>query len=492
MIILKEFTWKPERQSKNGSQPALLRNSRFVNPVTFVQGSRPRVSRITGKSETILGQTAVFTYSYDVAGRLTQVSRNGQVASTYTYDGNGNRVSGQVWGQAFTATYDDQDRLLTWNNRVYNHNANGDLTGVSFNTASNASFQYNGLSQLTNVTTARGQVKSYVYDLGGDLLESRLNGVTDKRFLYESPNRVVAEISDTGTIIKEFVHAFGSTTPAYMIYSGNRYRIITDHLGSPRLVVKSTDGTVAQRIDYNENGRVLRDTNSCFQPYGFAGGIYDRETGWVKFGARQYDPETGRWTSQVRSINDSQAQSFGFVIDQDRLVAFHGSMKLNVLLLLFLMALTRPATAGCGNNGLFDLVGWNPKNQEILVRALTLVSDGPEDVATEGNVNAATLVAAKIEFPFRFREVAKFDFTEKAFGKSLIEKTEKKIQELRRAGFEAVRQQVVKPLGPDRLRAQTTKDCGGNTNCADREFQDPIGQWRVLCCPKSCYHRQVK
>ena len=42
----------------------------------------------------------------------------------------------------------------------------------------------------------------------------------------------------------------------------------------------------------------MLDTNPGFQPFGFAGGLYDYETGLVRFGARDYDPEVGRWTSK--------------------------------------------------------------------------------------------------------------------------------------------------------------------------------------------------
>jgi len=51
-------------------------------------------------------------------------------------------------------------------------------------------------------------------------------------------------------------------------------------------------------MNYNEFGNVLSDTNPGFQPFGFAGGIYDQDTGLVRFGARDYDPETGRWTAK--------------------------------------------------------------------------------------------------------------------------------------------------------------------------------------------------
>src|SRR5205823_1621403 len=94
------------------------------------------------------------------------------------------------------------------------------------------------------------------------------------------------------------------------------YRIITDRLGSPRLVINVATGTVAQRMDYDEFGNVIEDTKPGFQPFGFAGGLYDRDTRLVRFGARDYDAGTGRWTAKDPILFDgTQANLYGYVLN---------------------------------------------------------------------------------------------------------------------------------------------------------------------------------
>ena len=83
-----------------------------------------------------------------------------------------------------------------------------------------------------------------------------------------------------------------------MVRGGATYRIVTDHLGSVRRVVHTGTGTIWQRLDYDEFGVVFRDSNPGFQPFGFAGGLYDPETYLVRFGWRDYDPRIGRWTAK--------------------------------------------------------------------------------------------------------------------------------------------------------------------------------------------------
>jgi RHS repeat-associated protein len=89
-----------------------------------------------------------------------------------------------------------------------------------------------------------------------------------------------------------------------------------------RLVVVAATGEVVQRLDYDSFGNILADTNPGFQPFGFAGGIYDPDTGLTRFGARDYDPAAGRWTAK---------DPIGFAGGQTNLYAYIDNDPLNAI-----------------------------------------------------------------------------------------------------------------------------------------------------------------
>ena len=117
----------------------------------------------------------------------------------------------------------------------------------------------------------------------------------ETREVQSDPIFPVAELDGSKNVVSRFVYGSKPNVPDTMIKGGVTYRILSDHLGSLRLVVNTTDGSIAQRIDYDEFVNILNDTNPGFQPFGYAGGIYDQNTGLVRFGARDYDPRVGRY-----------------------------------------------------------------------------------------------------------------------------------------------------------------------------------------------------
>ncbi len=99
--------------------------------------------------------------------------------------------------------------------------------------------------------------------------------------------------------MNEFVYATRAHSPDLILTdAGATLRSVTGHLGTVRLVVDVATGQVVQRLAYDPWGIVLDDTAPGLQPFGYAGGIGDADTGLVRFGARDYDPGKGRWAAR--------------------------------------------------------------------------------------------------------------------------------------------------------------------------------------------------
>jgi len=135
-----------------------------------------------------------------------------------------------------------------------------------------------------------------------------------------------------------------------LVKGGVTYRILSDQVGSVRLVVNATTGAVVQRIDYDAFRNVLADTNPGFQPFGFAGGLTDADTGFVRFGARDYAPRVGRWTSK---------DLIDFLSEQMNLFAYVASNPVNDLDPLGTISLQDLAnfSSGFGSALTFGLTG---------------------------------------------------------------------------------------------------------------------------------------
>ena len=177
------------------------------------------------------------------------------------------------------------------------YTANGELQSTTTG-GQTTTYSYDVLGNLKSVVGPTGFTIEYVVDGQNRRIGKKVNAVLTQGFLYQNQLNPVAELDGAGAVISRFVYGAKANVPDYLIKGGVTYRIVSDHLGSPRLVVNTSDGSVAQRIDYDEFGQITSDTSPGFQPFGFAGGLYDQHTGLVRFGARDYDAVAGRWTAK--------------------------------------------------------------------------------------------------------------------------------------------------------------------------------------------------
>jgi len=79
---------------------------------------------------------------------------------------------------------------------------------------------------------------------------------------------------------------------------GATYYVGADQVGTPKVVTDAT-GAIVKLLEFDSYGTWTLDSNADFVlPVGFAGGIIDTDTQLVRFGYRDYEPNTGRWTAK--------------------------------------------------------------------------------------------------------------------------------------------------------------------------------------------------
>jgi RHS repeat-associated protein len=287
----------------------------------YVRDSLGRITSVT-EELTLPGTSTVTTarhYKFDDAGRLWKVCTSDSCTtlttlSQYEFDDNGNVISDgtntskSVTQGAIDGDYDEQDRLITATHGVvtiaYEYTANGELTKKSVGSSCPDSpcdvttYEYDVLGNLRHVELPNSDEIDYVIDGRNRCIGKKVNHTLTQAWLYQDQLEPVAELDGSGNVVSRFIYGSNAHVPDYMIKGGVEYRIISDHLESVRLVVKVSDGTVAQLLAYDEYGVVTTDTVPGFQPFAYTGGLYDQDTGLTRFGARDYDPTIGRWTAK--------------------------------------------------------------------------------------------------------------------------------------------------------------------------------------------------
>ena len=143
------------------------------------------------------------------------------------------------------------------------------------------------LRPIAEVDALGNVVARYVYSDGDG---ARQNGVGQLMARLGKANN--AQMVPSGRSVPESIELFDANGQLTEVYD-----LVTDGIGSVVLVVDQA-GAIVQRNEYTSGGRLVSNRTQGLVPFGFAGGIQDEATGFVRFGARDYDTRIGRWISR--------------------------------------------------------------------------------------------------------------------------------------------------------------------------------------------------
>ena len=301
----------------------------------------------TRKHTTGATVSGTYSYTYDAVNRLLKGTMSGSKgAEMLTYDRNGNirslqRTDGAGalvdrlqydyadWGNRLKIVYDTVATTFTGDpfqlpgTTDYTYDGNGNLkTRVNRNTAAThrinniSGVSYNHLNLPKTVTVDGGTV-SYTYDANGRKLRS-VNGI------YGQTREYIDGIEYSGTVIELIGMPEGR-----ILKSGNTYTyeyFLKDHLGNNRSGFKGgTPGTATFGTDYYPFGLQYAANNAPGNPknnYLYNGKEFQDKLKLYDYGARLYDPVTGRWGSvDPLSENHHGFSPFTYVLDNPMLYA---------------------------------------------------------------------------------------------------------------------------------------------------------------------------
>jgi len=141
-----------------------------------------------------------------------------------------------------------------------------------------------------------------------------VDGEVVEKYLWKDLTTLLAVYDSNNTLVQRFEYA-DLRMPISMMQDGKKYYLHYDQVGSLR-AVSNAEHNIVKEVIYDTFGNILSDTNPEFNmPFGFAGGLHDRDTSLVHFGYREYDPYTGKWTAKDPiGFDGGDSNLYGYVL----------------------------------------------------------------------------------------------------------------------------------------------------------------------------------
>jgi RHS repeat-associated protein len=218
-----------------------------VDTVTTPEGDTISFSydddgNITG----VISGLSYLSYTYNLRGNITSVTRPNSTATTFTYAANGVDPTGIT-----------DDALGTI---VLAYNSAHDIVSHTDRLGNTKTITYNGYGQVSSTTDQLNVTTDFIYDSNRRLVQISRNGHTLKSFTYDTVGRVRTCTDATGATLTYDYNNLDDITR--ITYPDGRHKDISYSSAFPRLVTAVTDRAgLTSHFFYNAANKVYRIVN---------------------------------------------------------------------------------------------------------------------------------------------------------------------------------------------------------------------------------------
>ncbi len=172
-------------------------------------------------------------------------------------------------------------------------------------------------SQITIYEDAQQQKETqiiYSQNALNQRVAKEVDGVVTEKYLWANLTTLLAVYDKDDNLVQRFNYT-NNRMPTSMTQDNQTYYLHYDQVGTLR-AISNQQNEIVKEVTYDTFGNILQDTNKEFKvPFGFAGGLHDRDTNLVHFGYREYDPLTGKWTAKDPiDFSGGDSNLYGYVL----------------------------------------------------------------------------------------------------------------------------------------------------------------------------------
>jgi len=174
-------------------------------------------------------------------------------------------------------------------------------------------YDYGTLGELKSVTSPTKSI-SYQHNASNQRVAKKVDGIVVEKYLWANLTTLLAIYDKDDNLIQRFEYA-DSRMPIAMTQDNQKYYLHYDQVGTLKAISDSS-GNIVKEVVYDTFGNILSDSNPSFKvPFGFAGGLYDSDTKLTRFGYRDYDAYTGKWTAKDPiGFDGGDSNLYGYVL----------------------------------------------------------------------------------------------------------------------------------------------------------------------------------